>query len=176
MVSYVQLSRMNGTDYIDFAAKITVTYSDAASCRSVISRAYYGEFHLARSLLARLGSQSPKNANAHVFLQRRLMNCGHAPAVEAGQLLRDLYADRLNADYGLEKRQVESVGYARAGVVTARRIENLVQSCEQDDVRQQIRPASRSTSGEFPAASMVQLFGPIALTVASALDANRSRW
>ncbi len=129
---------MNGADYIDFAAKIAVTYSDAASCRSVISRAYYGAFHIARSLLDRLGSRPPRNANAHVFMQHRLMNCGHARAVEAGQLLRDLYADRLNADYSLERRQVESVGYAKAAVVTARRIENLIQGCDQDEVRQQI--------------------------------------
>ena len=42
---------MNGADFIDFAAKIAATYSDAASCRSAVSRAYYGAFHLARSLL-----------------------------------------------------------------------------------------------------------------------------
>ena len=33
---------MNGADFIDFAAKIAATYSDAASCRSAVSRAYYG--------------------------------------------------------------------------------------------------------------------------------------
>ncbi len=129
---------MNASDYIDFAAKIAATYSDAASCRSAISRAYYGAFHVARSLLERLGSRPPRNANAHVFMQHRLMNCGHARAVEAGQLLRDLYADRLNADYSLERRQVESVGYARADVVTARRIQNLIEGCDQDESRQQI--------------------------------------
>jgi uncharacterized protein (UPF0332 family) len=129
---------MNGADYIDFAAKIAVTYSDAASCRSVISRAYYGAFHLARSLLERIGSRPPRNANAHVFTQHRLMNCGHAGAVEAGQLLRDLYADRLNADYSLERRQVENVGYARAGVATARRIQTLIEACDQDEGWQQI--------------------------------------
>jgi uncharacterized protein (UPF0332 family) len=129
---------MNGVHFIDFAAKIAATYSDAGSCRSVISRAYYGAFHLAKSLLDRVGSRPPRNANAHVFTQHRLMNCGHATAVEAGQLLRDLYADRLNADYSLERRQVESLGYARTAVETARRIQNLIKSCDQNDVYEQI--------------------------------------
>ncbi len=37
---------MNASDYIGFAAKLAATYSDAASCRSAISRAYYGAFHI----------------------------------------------------------------------------------------------------------------------------------
>ena len=129
---------MNGTDFIDFAAKIAVTYSDAASCRSVISRAYYGAFHVAKSLLDRLGSRPPRNANAHVFIQHRLLNCEHGPAVQAGQLLRDLYSERLNADYRLKTGQVESVSYARAAVETAKQVQNLVQSSDRDEVRQQI--------------------------------------
>jgi len=38
---------MTGPDYITFAAKLAATYAEAASCRSAISRAYYGAFHLA---------------------------------------------------------------------------------------------------------------------------------
>jgi len=41
---------MTGPDYIAFAAKLAVTYTEAASCRSAISRAYYGAFHLAKAL------------------------------------------------------------------------------------------------------------------------------
>ncbi len=130
---------MNASDYISFAAKLAATYSDAASCRSGISRAYYGAFHNARSLLDELGSRPPKNANAHVFVQHRLANCGHAPAVEAGRLLGDLHTDRLNADYNLLKRQVETIDYARVRVVAARRIQNLIEACDQDEAREQIK-------------------------------------
>ena len=130
---------MNGAEYIDFAAKIAATYSHAASCRSAISRAYYGAFHLAKSLLDQLGSGPPRNANAHVFVQHRLANCGHVHAIEAGQLLGDLHTDRLTADYNLRKREVETISYARAAVVAARRIQNLIESCEHDEDRQQMR-------------------------------------
>jgi hypothetical protein len=130
---------MNGADFIDFAAKIAATYADAASCRSAISRAYYGAFHLAKSFLDRIDSRPPRNANAHVFVQRRLTSCGHSQAAEAGFLLADLYADRLSADYNLEKKPVESVAYARMGVVRAKRIQDSLEACDSQQARDQIR-------------------------------------
>jgi uncharacterized protein (UPF0332 family) len=130
---------MSGTDFIDFAARIAATYSDAASCRSAISRAYYGAFHLAKSLFDQLGLRPPRNANAHVFVQHRLANCGHDRAAEAGMLLADLYADRLNADYNLNKKEVEGVGYARARVVTARRIQDTLHACETKEACDRIK-------------------------------------
>ena len=48
---------MNARHFIDFAAKIAATYADAAACRSSISRAYYGAFHIAKSFLDRVGSR-----------------------------------------------------------------------------------------------------------------------
>lgn len=123
---------MTGPDYIAFAAKLAVTYAEAASCRSAISRAYYGAFHLAKALFDRLEIRPPRNANVHVFIQHRLMNCGHPLAVEAGRFLADLYADRLNADYNLGKKQVESVGYARTSVETAKRIQKAFATCDSD--------------------------------------------
>jgi len=60
------------------------------------------------------------------------MNCGYPRAVEAGRFLADLYADRLNADYNLGKKQVESVGYARTSVETAKRIQKTFVACDSD--------------------------------------------
>ena len=130
---------MTGNDYILFAAKIAAIYADAASCRSAISRAYYGAFHLAKSLLERLETRPPRNANAHVFIQHRLANCGHPVAVEAGCFLADLYADRLSADYKLDKDQVERVGYARTSVETAKRIQRAIEACDNEQTRDQIK-------------------------------------
>jgi hypothetical protein len=50
-------------------------------------------------------------------------------------LLSDLYADRLNTDYNLDKKQVENVGYARAALVTARRVQELLENCEDEHNR-----------------------------------------
>ena len=49
----VGLSRMTGPDYIAFAAKLAATYAEAASCRSAISRAYYGAFRTSERSRAR---------------------------------------------------------------------------------------------------------------------------
>jgi uncharacterized protein (UPF0332 family) len=130
---------MNAKDFIDFAAKIAATYSDAAACRSSISRAYYGAFHIAKSFLDRLGSRPFQNANAHIFVQHRLMNCGHHQAVRAGRFLRDLFRDRLLADYSLPVRRVENVEYARVAVESAREVQSLIEACACDEAIVQIK-------------------------------------
>jgi uncharacterized protein (UPF0332 family) len=130
---------MNAADFIDFAAKIAATYADAAACRSAISRAYYGAFHVARSFLDHIGSRPYRNANAHVFVQHRLMNSGHDEATRAGRLLQDLFANRLRADYSLSVSRVENSGFARTAVEWARRIQSLIESCNHDDASRQIK-------------------------------------
>ena len=138
-LSQSQLSGMNGREFIDFSAKVAATYSDAAACRSAISRAYYGEFHVAKSFLDRLGSRPFKNANAHVFVQHRLMSCGHDDAIVAGRLLQNLFSNRLRADYDLSLRAVESVARARAAVEVARRVQGLIEECQQDNEAERIK-------------------------------------
>jgi uncharacterized protein (UPF0332 family) len=130
---------MNGAEYIDFAAKIAVTYSSAAGCRSAVSRAYYGAFHVAKAFLAKLGSRPPRNANAHAFVQHRLLNCGHAQAVEAGRLLTDLHKDRLTADYDMLRTHVEDVEYVRDDVIAAQAVQRSIESCDTDEIRQEIK-------------------------------------
>jgi len=130
---------MNGSNYIDFAAKIAVTYSDAASCRSAISRAYCGAFHVARAFLSQLDSRPPRNANVHAFIQHRLANCGHASITEVGKLLAGLHRDRLYADYNLMKAEVEELEYAKSRVAAARTIESSIEACDTDEIRQQIK-------------------------------------
>jgi hypothetical protein len=130
---------MNGADYIDFAAKIAATYPSAAGCRSAISRAYYGAFHISHSFLKALGTHSPRNANTHSFVQHRLMNCGNATAEEAGRSLTELHRDRLLADYNLQRTRVEDADYAKAGVITARQVQRLIEACDNDEIRQEIK-------------------------------------
>ncbi len=129
---------MNGVEYIDFAAKLAATYSSAAGCRSAISRAYYGAFHLAKAFLAELGWRPPRNANVHVFVQHRLANCGHARAVEAGRILTDLHRARNDADYSLGKASVEDAGYAKTRVVAARQVQRSIEDCNREDARREI--------------------------------------
>jgi uncharacterized protein (UPF0332 family) len=105
---------MTGDQFIAVAGKIAATYSDPASCRTAIGRAYYGAFHLATVFLKGIGVVPPKNANTHTFVRHRFSNCSHEEAEIIGSLLYDLYADRLAADYDLDDQAVETIESARS--------------------------------------------------------------
>lgn len=130
---------MTGEQFIDVAGKIAASYSDPASCRTAISRAYYGGFHLAQAFLDELGVRPPRNASTHVFIRHRLSNCGHMDGESVGALLWDLYADRLKADYDLKNANVETVACARTSVETARELESDLATCQSEAARTKIK-------------------------------------
>jgi hypothetical protein len=130
---------MTGNDFITVAGKIAASYSDPASCRTAIGRAYYGAFHLAKSFLAEVGTQPPRNSNAHVFIQHRLAGCSHGTARMIASLLGDLHEDRLHADYDLDNRRVETVACARACVERALRIQAALMECKTSAARADIQ-------------------------------------
>lgn len=126
---------MTGDDFLVVAGKIAATYSDPASCRTAISRAYYGAFHLAKSYLAKIGITPPRNANTHVFIQHRLAGSGVPDVALIASLLADLHEDRLHADYSLESKRIETVEAARASVERAIRIQAGFDSCSTPESR-----------------------------------------
>lgn len=130
---------MTGDDFIAVAGKIAATYSDPANCRTAISRAYYGAFHLARSFLDGMGIKPPRNANTHVFIQHRLAGSGHPAAGKVASLLGDLHEDRLHADYRLDRKQIETVEHARASVERAMRIQTTLNECATSESKAAIR-------------------------------------
>jgi hypothetical protein len=130
---------MNGEAFIRFAGKIAAMQVDAASCRSVVSRAYYGAFHIARDFLSQLAVVAPKNANTHVFVQHQLAESGVEPAMNAASLLADLHTDRIEADYKLQKTNVESSSFARACVERAVQIESALEACREPQTSASIK-------------------------------------
>jgi hypothetical protein len=130
---------MNGEAFIQFAGKIAAMQADAASCRSVVRRAYYGAFHIARDFLSQLGVVAPKSANTHVFVQHRLAQSGVEPAMDAASLLADLHMDRIEADYELQKTGVETSSFARACVERAVRIESALETCREGQTSERIK-------------------------------------
>lgn len=130
---------MTGDEFIEIAGKIAATGRNAASIRTAISRAYYGAFHLAKAFLDVIGVQPPKNANTHAFVRMRFMNCGQENGELVGLLLRDLYADRLAADYDLLNKKVESIGCARTRVEIASQIQSALSACRDATIRDKIK-------------------------------------
>jgi len=141
---------MTGDDFITMAGKMAATYSDPASCRTSIGRAYYGAFHLAKSFLAGLGIAWPRNANTHVFIQHRMAISGHETASKIAILLGDLHGDRLDADYQLQNQRIETVRCARASVERATRIQTALIECGTSDAKAIIKAGIEKYEQKIP--------------------------
>ena len=135
---------MTGDDFLQLAGKFAAIFHDPASCRTIVGRAYYGGFHLAKAFLEGLGVKSPRNANTHVYIQHCLLNSGHPELATAGLVLNSLHSDRIKADYDLSPSPVDSAPVARASVERAHQIQSALQKCGSEDQRRMIRESIES--------------------------------
>jgi uncharacterized protein (UPF0332 family) len=92
---------MTGRGFVACAERLSQS-PDEADLRSAVSRAYYGAFHLVRTLLSECGVQLPKTEQVHVKMEFCLRGCGDPIAAHAGQQLERLRARRKAADYDLD--------------------------------------------------------------------------
>jgi uncharacterized protein (UPF0332 family) len=130
---------MDGNDFIALAGKLAAPpAADEAACRTAISRAYYGAFHVARSLLTELGFAAVGNANVHGFVQHYLNGSGDPQACRAASLLSHLQMARNKADYRLDDRQFG----AREAMLIVERAHlavSAIDACRAEDERETIR-------------------------------------
>jgi uncharacterized protein (UPF0332 family) len=118
---------MNPKEFLVFAQNIPKN-SKAAS-RSAISRAYYAAFHEGQELLKLIGIELTKPAERreiHILTYTCLDSSRNEFLVEAGRLLRDLHRRRIEADYRLDKENVESEAVVRDCLVNAEEIVSLL--------------------------------------------------
>ncbi|MGI8977675.1 MAG: hypothetical protein ACR2FY_00465 [Pirellulaceae bacterium] len=120
---------MTAADFIQLAGKLAAIFHDPASCRTIVGRAYYGGFHLAKAFLEGLDIRPPRNANIHVYVQHCLLNSGNPEAASAGSLLGSLHSDRIKADYDLHPGPVETTAGARTSVERARQLQSALEKC-----------------------------------------------
>jgi uncharacterized protein (UPF0332 family) len=121
---------MDGNDFIDLASKMALAANtNAAGYRTVVSRAYYGAFHLARRMLSDMGFHCRVRDNEHLFVQRHFANCREPEAQEAGRLLGHLHENRKEADYDLHKAQAETQRFALLCVKRADRVRDHLNRC-----------------------------------------------
>lgn len=133
---------MTGEEFIGLAGRLAVgAASGEAAFRSATSRAYYGAYHLAISLLADLGYPLPANANGHVYVQRVLAGSGHPAARQAGFLSGDLHGDRINADYKLQNHVVGTQQFAKLRVEAAIAIQTRLSSYATEPARSELMAA-----------------------------------
>jgi uncharacterized protein (UPF0332 family) len=133
---------MDGNDFIALAGKLAASPAAAeATYRTAISRAYYGAFHIARSLLVELGFAPVGNANVHGFVQQYLQGSKNPHALRAASLLSHLQAERNRADYRLEDNRFSSQRDAMLLVERAHLAVAALERCRAPDARESILQA-----------------------------------
>lgn len=129
---------MDAIDFISLAGKLVAANAHDAACRTAVSRAYYGVFHLAKDFLTELGFPPPRTANVHVFVQHCLMGSGQSIACTAASLLSDLHAARNRADYQLSNHTIGKQPVAMLCLETAHEIRTSLLKCAQSPTKEQI--------------------------------------
>lgn len=109
-----------------------------AEFRTAISRAYYATYNVAVEVLESMGFRISKGPGGHGEVQNRLSNSGDSEAIRVGSQLADLHNRRIQADYRLDRTDVENVRTARALVEQARRMIQTLDECRSEPRRAQI--------------------------------------
>lgn len=131
---------MSGEDFIDFARKMIVMHRNSpVGMRSVVSRSYYGVFHIARVYLEELGFHTSRDESSHRFLLVHLANAGEDNATDAASLLGDLHERRKRADYDLGDERCATEGFAAEAIARADRAARLFEICRQEPARTDVR-------------------------------------
>ena len=113
---------MDGNDFIDFASELSATDGiGPAACRTVVSRAYYGTFHMALALVNEFGFFCRRTDNEHRWVQWHFQNCKLPLAQAIGGALQNLHESRKEADYHLTRPQPDSPANATACLLRAER-------------------------------------------------------
>jgi len=132
---------MTGQDFLAVANQLAGG-STEAEWRSAVSRAYYAAYHVARELMEVLGFTVPRAERAHVYLSRRLANCGHSRTRQAGADLNSLRGDRNEADYDLHVQVTPQLAILH--VRLAEQIVWYLDDARQEPVRSQVVDAMKT--------------------------------
>ena len=129
---------MTGGDFLELAGRLLASARkpSPALCRTAISRAYYGAFHLAREFLADIQLAATRD---HGDVWKCLGGCGQLDAQRTSALLRTLHENRVAADYRLEAPQPNDVEFARSNVERAMDVMSLLAQCAQEPARSTIK-------------------------------------
>lgn len=128
---------MTGDDFLAVAASLLAQPdSPEAVGRTVVSRAYYGTFHLARGLLTDLGFSVGRD---HALPARWLMICGEENAREAGKLLAELQGERIKADYDLATARFRQRKLVQELVELAFEMQRLIRACQAEPARSAVK-------------------------------------
>jgi uncharacterized protein (UPF0332 family) len=136
---------MTGDDFLRVAGELFAPLLagkrpvDEALCRTVIGRAYYGAFHLAKAYLDQLGVKTGTHGKPASFLAVS----GEAHSLLAGRHLSELYEARRRADYSLSQARVTAeccnLHFVKDQIEKAIEVKALLDKCLVEPVRSQVK-------------------------------------
>jgi uncharacterized protein (UPF0332 family) len=133
---------MTGDEFLKLAVDLFTKNrapSEALS-RTIVSRAYYAAYHLARAYTVELGFPE---TDKHRFLSDALSASGESNVTRAGDLLRYLATARGRADYDLTKpnviKQVQNGEYVKAIIESADTVKELLANANSDQAKAQAK-------------------------------------
>jgi uncharacterized protein (UPF0332 family) len=101
---------------------------DAGLAERAVSEAYYAAFHTAQALLATAGLAAESHSGVQTLLARHFVKDGPLPPGVA-RAFSHLMADRLLADYGVD-RQIDEAGGAQAVAAAFALVRDLLAAVE----------------------------------------------
>jgi hypothetical protein len=128
---------MNPREFYQVAQKIVLASPPPgpAWCRTAIGRAYFASLNVAVSRLDDLGADCGKGAAKHGHAVAFLYASGDADLKTASVTLDYLKAARNNADYEMQRTDVEKVPAARLAVERAKDVLDFCDAFESDPAR-----------------------------------------
>jgi len=115
----------------------------SAEFRTAISRAYYASYNVAVQILEEMGFRVSRGPAGHGDVQNRLGNSGDTEVMKVGSQLTDLHGRRIQADYRLDRTDVENVKTVRTLVEQSGRMIRTLDECRSEPRRAQIIAAIR---------------------------------
>jgi hypothetical protein len=119
---------MNPREFQDLATKLA-NGDSPAEFRTAVSRAYYSVFNVGVEIMKGMGFHISENPGGHGELEHRLSNSKHIEIEKVGSQLGDLRSRRIQADYRLERREVETRKNAQALVQQASAMITVLDRC-----------------------------------------------
>lgn len=92
---------MEPLDFIKVAKQL-LRYNNEAKWRTSIGRSYYAIFNYLKNEIYSLGITISKGPAGHGELVKNFHGCGIDEAIEIGSKVRDLYTQRIIADYEMD--------------------------------------------------------------------------
>lgn len=112
---------MNPRDYLQIARNI-LQVDKPANCRTVFNRSYYAAYNVGFVYLIDAGIHINRGPSGHGEVTRYFQNCGIQDLKEAYQKLSNLYSNKIDADYYLNKKRVEKIDNAKVALKQAESI------------------------------------------------------